>query len=687
MRFCLKALLCLLLVTVGLSAETVWLDDLNLKPIVQGYGRPMKNRHAAKNPDEAGPLKIRGKAFERGVGTVAESVFVVHLDGGAKTFSAQVGLDDAKRGSQRSSVEFFVIGDGRMLWRSGVMRAGAEAKPFEVNVAGVKQLLLKVGDAEDGDNDDYADWADAKFETTGAKNFRTSGEPAPAPVAPYILTPPAPATPRINGPGVFGVRPGSPFLYSVPVTGERPLTYSAQGLPAGLKLDAKTGRISGSLSAKGEFVVTLGAKNTRGSAEKRFRIVCGDTIALTPPMGWNSWNCFARTVSAEKIKSAADAMVSSGLVNHGWSYVNIDDYWQNHLPTDEKTLQDLVRPFRDERGVIASNVRFPDMKGLADYIHDRGLKAGIYSSPGPTTCGNCAGSWLHEAQDARTFAEWGYDFIKYDWCSYGQVVGGEVPNPVGVPVRKGSKDDAFMTHPFKVMGDHLRAQKRDIVFSLCQYGNNDVWKWGSSVGGSAWRVTGDVNDSWRSVKAIGFSQDKAAPYVKPGSWTDTDMLILGWIGWGRPRPTSLSADEQYSHVSLWCMLSSPLLIGSDMTKLDAFSLNLLTNDEVIAVNQDELGKQATCVFRVYEVDGLVADVRVYAKDLADGSRAVGFFNVGSEPVKMDFKDFVKLGLSGRQVARDLWRQKDAANLDTSKDSLPLSLPGHGVMLYKFSPAK
>lgn len=671
----------------GLSAETVWLDDLNLRPIVQGWGRPQKNRCAAKSPEEAGPLKIHGKVFERGVGTVAESILVVALDGGAKTFSARVGLDDAKRGSQRSSVEFFVIGDGRMLWRSGVMRAGSEAKPCELSVVGVRNLLLKVGDAEDGDNDDYADWVDAKFESTGAKTFQTRGEPVPPPVAPYILTPLPPVTPRINGPAVFGVRPGSPFLYSMPVTGERPMAYSAKGLPAGLALDAKTGRISGVLSAKGEFNVTLGATNARGSAEKRFRIVCGDTIALTPPMGWNSWNCFAQTISADKVKAAADAMVSSGLADHGWTYVNIDDYWQNHLPTDEKTLQDLVRPFRDERGVIASNVRFPDMKGLADYIHDRGLKAGIYSSPGPTTCGRCAGSWLHEAQDARTFAEWGYDFLKYDWCSYGQVVGGEVPNPHGVPVRKGSKDDAYAIHPFKVMGEQLRAQKRDILFSLCQYGNNDVWKWGSAVGGSAWRTTGDVNDSWRSVRAIGFTQDKSAAYTKPGSWTDTDMLITGWIGWGRMRPTSLSADEQYAHVSLWCMLSSPLLIGCDMTKLDAFTLNLLTNDEVIAVNQDELGKQATCVARFDEVGGLVADVRVYAKDLADGSRAVAFFNLGAEPVKLDFKDFAKLGLSGRQVARDLWRQQDAASLDISKDSFPLSLPGHGVMLTKFSAAK
>jgi alpha-galactosidase len=244
-----------------------------------------------------------------------------------------------------------------------------------------------------------------------------------------------------------------------------------------------------------------------------------------------------------------------------------------------------------------------------------------------------------------------------------------------------------MAYPFKAMGDQLRAQKRDIVFSLCQYGNNDVWKWGASVGGSAWRTTGDVNDSWRSIKEIGFTQDKSAAFTKPGSWTDTDMLITGWIGWGRLRPTSLSADEQYSHVSLWCMLSSPLLIGCDMQKLDAFTLNLLTNDEVIAVNQDELGKQATCVFRLEEVDGKVADVRVYAKDLADGSRAIAFFNLGAEPVKLAFKDLAKLGLSGRQTARDLWRQQDIISLDTSKGSMPLSLPGHGVLLTKFTASK
>ena len=250
-----------------------------------------------------------------------------------------------------------------------------------------------------------------------------------APAAPYILTPPAPATPRINGPDVFGVRPGSPFLYTIPATGDRPMTFSARNLPAGLKLDSKTGRITGSLpkamptpanakggyflshpvQVSGTYVVTLVAQNSLGTAEKKFRIVVGDQIALTPQMGWNSWNCFAGAVSEERVKSAADAMVKSGLINHGWTYINVDDYWQNHRNSKDPTLRG---PFRDTNGVIVPNSRFPDMKGMADYIHGLGLKAGLYSSPGPWTCGNCAASWQHEEQDAQTYAKWGFDYLK-----------------------------------------------------------------------------------------------------------------------------------------------------------------------------------------------------------------------------------------------------------------------------------
>ena len=495
-----------------------------------------------------------------------------------------------------------------------------------------------------------------------------------------VLTPPAPATPRINGANVFGVRPGSPFLFTIPATGDRPMKFSAKHLPRGLKLDAGTGRITGTLKNKGEFMVTLGAKNSLGAAEKKFRIVCGDQMALTPPMGWNSWNCFASAVSEEKVKSAADAMVKSGLINHGWTYVNVDDYWQNHRDSKDPTLQG---PFRDTNGFIVPNSRFPDMQGMADYIHNLGLKAGLYSSPGPWTCGGCAASWQHEEQDAQTYAKWGFDYLKYDWCSYGTIADGKDPNAKDIPTwseGKGKTDQAVAAHPYQVMGKFLREQNRDIVFSLCQYGMADVWKWGGSVNGNCWRTTGDITDTWRSLSGIGFKQDQAAPFAQPGNWNDPDMLIVGQVGWGHLHPTRLTPDEQYTHISLWCLLSAPLLIGCDMTKLDDFTLNLLENDEVLALDQDALGKEATCVL----TDG---NLRVYEKELADGGRALGFFNLGTTPANRQFNQLAQFGFTGTQHVRDLWRQVDLADVDTANSALPLTIPAHGVVLYKLTAAK
>ena len=502
--------------------------------------------------------------------------------------------------------------------------------------------------------------------------------------APYILTPPAPATPRINGPEVFGVRPGSPFLYTIPATGKRPMTFAAKNLPAGLQVDSQTGRITGQLNQAGEVIVTLIVKNSLGTAEKKFHIVCGDQLALTPPMGWNSWNCFAQAVSADKVKAAADAMVKSGLINHGWTYINIDDYWENHSPTKDPELQDLLKPFRDKKGFILPNDRFPDMKGLADYVHGLGLKIGLYSSPGPLTCGGCAASWLHEEQDAQTYARWGFDYLKYDWCSYDNIAIGKLPNDKNIPRfnqwdRKATNFAGAM-YPYRVMGNYLRQQPRDIVFSLCQYGMGKVWLWGGSVNGNCWRTTGDIEDTWKSLSEIGFDQDQAAPFSKPGNWNDPDMLIVGQVGWGKLHPTRLTPDEQYTHISLWCLLAAPLLIGCDMTKLDNFTLNLLGNDEVLAVDQDALGKQATCVLK----DG---DVRVYEKELADGSHAFGIFNLGVAAANWNLKALTQFGLAGKQHVRDLWRQKDLADLDAASGVLPLTIPAHGVVLYKLTPAK
>ena len=660
------------LTTGVVSAETAWLDELNLKAAEQGWGDPQKNTAAG-----GGALTIDGKQFARGFGTHAISELHVNLAGGAQNFSASVGVDDEVNGNAASSVEFIVRGDGKVLWQSGVMRAGEAAKDCTVDLTGVKTLVLEVSDAGDGDAYDHADWADARFEMTAGRPVTIASQPPLAYVAPYILTPAAPATPRINGANVFGVRPGSPFLFTIPATGDRPMKFSAEHLPRGLKLDAKTGHITGVLKTKGEFIVTLHADNSLGTAEKKFRIVCGDQIALTPPMGWNSWNCFAGAVSEEKVKGAADAMVKSGLINHGWTYINVDDYWQNHRDSKDPTLRG---PFRDKDGVIVPNSRFPDMKGMADYVHGLGLKAGLYSSPGPWTCGGCAASWQHEEQDAQTYAKWGFDYLKYDWCSYGDIALKEMTNVMNVQLwGKTAPDDASAIYPYKLMGNFLREQQRDIVFSLCQYGMADVWKWGGSVNGNCWRTTGDIVDTWRSLSGIGFKQDKAAPYAKPGNWNDPDMLIVGQVGWGNLHPTRLTPDEQYTHISLWCLLSAPLLIGCDMTKFDDFTLNLLSNDEVLALDQDALGKEAACVIK----DG---DLRVYEKKLEDGGRALGFFNLGSTTAKLNFNQIASLGYKGKLHVRDLWRQADRPDVDAVNGVLPLTIPAHGVVLYKLTAA-
>ncbi len=490
----------------------------------------------------------------------------------------------------------------------------------------------------------------------------------PLPAA-EILTPPAPAAPRINGAKIFGVRPGSPFLFAIPATGERPMKFSADNLPRGLKLDARAGRITGKLKKPGKFNVTLRAKNKLGVAEETFRIVCGDAVALTPPMGWNSWNCFASAVSADKVKRAADALVKSGLAQHGWTYINIDDYWQNHRNSKDPTLRG---PFRDGKGNIVPNARFPDMKGLAAYIHGLGLKAGLYSSPGPWTCGGCAGSWQHEEQDAKTYAAWGFDYLKYDWCSYGQT---DTNRTWPTAEQRKQFETEFLKQPYRMMHDALAKQTRDIVFSLCQYGMGNVWEWGAEVGGNCWRTTGDITDTWKSMSNIGFKQDQAAPFAGPGHWNDPDMLVVGQVGWGKPHPTRLTPDEQYTHISLWCLLSAPLLIGCDLEKLDDFTLGLLGNDEVLAVDQDSLGKEATCV-------SSNGTLRVFAKDLDDGTKAVGLFNLGTTNATVT-ANWTDLKLTSPQRVRDLWRQKDTG---VFADKFEATVAPHGVVLVRIFPA-
>jgi alpha-galactosidase len=618
---------------ISASAATIRLDQLDVQNTDQDWGQPHKNQSVDGNR-----LNIAGNTFEHGLGTHATSTLSVTLNG-ATQFSASVGVDGEVT-SKEASIEFIVLGDGKVLWQSGVMRAGESAKAFTLDLHGVKMLTLKVGDAGDGISYDHADWADARFDYEGAPPAATT---APREEA-VILTPPEPPQPRINGPSVVGARPGHPFFYHAPVTGEEPVSFSAESLPSGLNLDAASGEITGVAAQAGEYQVKLSAQNARGHAEKVLKIVLGDNIALTPPLGWNSWNCFASAVDDAKIRAAADAMVRSGLINHGWTYINIDDCWEGK---------------RDDNGFIQSNEKFPDMKALADYVHSKGLKIGIYSSPGPKTSAGFEASWQHEQKDAQQYAAWGFDYLKYDWCSYSEVQDKSLP------------ERARLMKPYQVMDAALRKQDRDIVFSLCQYGMGDVWQWGAQVGGNCWRTTGDIGDSWSSMSGIGFNQNGHEKWAGPGHWNDPDMLILGKVGWGHLHPTRLTPNEQYTHISLWCLLSAPLLIGADMSQLDPFTFNLLANDEVLAVNQDAAGQQASRKARNDQTE-------VWAKDLSDGSKAVGLFNRGEGAAEVTVH-WADLGLIGQCRVRDLWRQKDAG---TFADSFTVNVARHGVCLVR-----
>jgi len=361
-------------------------------------------------------------------------------------------------------------------------------------------------------------------------------------------------------------------------------------------------------------------------------------LAATPPMGWNSWNHFAEKIDDATVRAQADAMVASGMRDAGYVYINIDDTWEGE---------------RDAKGVIHPNAKFPDMKALADYVHGKGLKLGIYSSPGPKTCAHFEGSYGHEEQDAKTYAEWGIDYLKYDLCSLGETL--EKVSPLDA--RK------IMREAYVKMHEALKKTGRPIVLSLCQYGYDSVWHWGASVGGNLWRTTGDITDSYDRMAEIGFGQAGLAKFAGPGHWNDPDMLEVGNGG--------MSAAEYRTHMSLWALLAAPLIAGNDLTKMTPETVALLTNKDIIAIDQDPAGKQGDRV----HAEGTL---EIWARTLADGSKVVALFNRNDilNEIRVDFRE---LGFKGPVKAHDVWADKDLGELP-SQTRLPLA--GHDVILLR-----
>jgi alpha-galactosidase len=362
-------------------------------------------------------------------------------------------------------------------------------------------------------------------------------------------------------------------------------------------------------------------------------------VASTPPMGWNSWNHFHRTIDDKTVREQADAMVSTGMRDAGYVYVNIDDTWEGD---------------RDAQGNIQTNSKFPDMKALADYVHGKGLKLGIYSSPGAKTCAGFEGSLGHEEQDAAAYAKWGIDYLKYDLCGLRTEMKA-APSPEAA--------HTMMVDAYVKMRDALRKTGRPILYSLCQYGNDAVWRWGAEVGGNAWRTTGDINDHYARMEEIGFGQAGLAKFAGPGHWNDPDMLEVGNGG--------MNTDEYRMHISLWAILAAPLLAGNDLTTMTPETISLLTNREVIAVDQDRLGRQGDRV----SAEG---PIEIWARPLADGSKAVGIFN--RHPTALSATvDFKQLGFRKAVQVRDIWQAKD---LGSMQEPYSVVIPPHGVVFLR-----
>lgn len=446
--------------------------------------------------------------------------------------------------------------------------------------------------------------------------------------------------PHINPPYVVGNYPSTPFLFYIPTSGERPMQWQAKGLPKGLKLDAEKGIITGQVSKKGIYKVKLIARNSLGKDEKELVINIGDELALTPPMGWSSWNTFGRHLTEELIKETADAMIANGMRDLGYVYINIDDFWQlaergadGHIQVDREKFPNGIKP-------------------VADYLHERGFKLGIYSDAADKTCGGVCGSYGYEETDAQDFASWGVDLLKYDYCNA----------PDG-------RQDAI--ERYTAMGKALRATGRSIIFSICEWGQREPWKWAKSVGGHYWRTTGDIGDHWSNavtgpgwgVMEITDINAKLDSYAGPGGWNDPDMLIVGISGKSMSIGDAKSgcSDEQYrSHMSLWCLMASPLLSGNDVRNMTPATLETLTNPEIVAINQDVLGKQAERVVRHDDYD-------VWAKQLSDGSVAVMCLNRFAEPLTVHINDKTIPGVTTNTDIRDVWLHKELGRFPQGMD--------------------
>ena len=688
--FLLAVFASLALLVPARADDSVWLSSLDLSLATQGFGKPGVDKSV-----DGHALTLAGQTYAHGFGTHSPGLLAVDLGGGAKRFTATVGIDD-EVGGGKGSAEFIVRdGGGKILWRSGIKRQGQPPAAVDVDLTGQAQIVLQVTTGGDGYDFDHSDWADAKFVIAGAQPKTIAWKPAVA-EAVIAMTPP-PDAPQIRPPFIMGVRTGTPLLWTVPVTGARPLRFTASGLPRGLTLDPTSGTLTGRLAAPGDYAVRVTAQNAAGRDTRVVHVVVGDTLTLTPPMGWNSYDAFGDDVSEAEILANA-RYVAQTMQPLGWDTVVVDYRWYDpgasSAPNNTGARAGAALTMDANGRLLPAPNRFPsatDGKGfqaLADQVHALGLRFGIHIMRGiprlavkanlpiegstykcadaadtGDTCGWCpdmygvkgatpAGRAYYDSL-MRLYGQWGVDYIKMD-------------------------DTSAPYHADEIEAVHQAILKsgRSIVYSLSP-GETPIEQ-GAHVAARAnlWRVSGDFWDGWGALDHEFTLAARWHDWAAPGHWPDADMLPLGHLSVsgrsvGGDRRTGFTHAEQMTLLSLWSLLPAPLMAGANLPDNDDWTRALLTNPEVLAVDQDAMGQAAT-------VAATEGETQVWTRTLADGSRAVGLFNRGDFPETVS-ADWKALGVSGRWAVRDLWQRRD---LGAFSDKYAASVPPHGAVLVR-----
>lgn len=628
------------------GTEIVPLSELDISKITNGWGVVRPNKSISNNT-----LSIAGDTYAGGLGVHSVSRIIVKLNGSVTRFSAKAGVDDgAPDKPDHGIMDYRVIvkgQDGKEMEKyKATARRGEKAVDIDVDVNGWKYLILEVTEGNGNNWGDHFNWANAYFEYQEQNSTR-----------PEIVSATALASPFVCATTTFSL-PGVRYMHKVRTTKEG-MNVSVSGLPQGLKWNEKRQLVEGTVQTEGTYTYTLTVSHNGELRTQPVTLNVNSQLQQpTPFMGWLSWNTIEGNISGDVIKKVADAMKSKGLCDAGYKYLVIDDLW--HAPQRHSD----GRPKEDP-------LKFPEgMKASADYVHGKGLKFGIYSDAAATTCAGAFGSYGYEDIDAKQYAEWDVDLLKYDYC--------HAPG-----------DQTSAAERYKKMGDALKKTGRDILFYMCEWGVREPWKWGTETGATTWRSTYDTRDCWIGKDGgIGVVQSIKGmkdlwPYSGVNRFNDADMMCIGIHGKGKSSSDlcltgpGMTMDEYRTQFALWCMWSSPLTLSFDMTKpISDEDLALMTHPELIAINQDPMGQQA-------ELVGFENDIYYFAKDLANGDVAISATNMSATTKTATF-DFSKISALDPTVAyhlRNVWTRQ---NEGTVLRHLDAQVASHATVVYLLS---